>query len=103
MYDYDVRADKLEVGISSQVDQYEQLFIDYGERPDDFLCLCYGFVLRPAENVFTRLEICVDEISDALVASGYSNDHFKIKSGRHNSIAVYKSYFVRGTDGENSN
>ena len=61
-FDFDPINKKLYVAANRDIEQGEQVFINYSDREDDEMLLHYGFAYPPNVNRFSFLEVTKEEL-----------------------------------------
>ena len=61
-FDFDPINKKLYVAANRDIDQGDQVFINYSDREDDEMLLHYGFAYPPNENRFSFLEVTKEDL-----------------------------------------
>ena len=61
-FDFDPINKKLYVAANRDINQGDQVFINYSDREDDEMLLHYGFAYPPNENRFSFLEVTKEDL-----------------------------------------
>ena len=61
-FDFDPINKKLYVAANRDIEQGDQVFINYSDREDDEMLLHYGFAYPPNENRFSFLEVSKEDL-----------------------------------------